>query len=121
MPHREIQRELTDNDQLSEWVGGARVEGLPSDEGQIGQHGGVIPQTFDYSGGVLVGHGVDETAQPVLPAGQLIRARVDAPHSFELPHEATHRRYEPPRTVPIAQAAAGYTLIAPALFGLHYA
>lgn len=94
--------------------------GLPSDEGEVGQHPGVIPNGYDYAGGILVGHGVDADAQASDPAAHLVRARVDAPKSFELPHEATHRRYEPPRVASIAQSAAGYTLIAPANFGLHY-
>jgi hypothetical protein len=96
--------------------------GLPSDEGdpQRGDRAELPPATFDYSGGVMVTRGTDadEQAPPAHP--HLIRARVDAPHSYELPHEATHRRYESPLVVPIAQAAAGFTVIAPTVRGLHY-
>lgn len=100
--------------------------GLPGDEGAVGQHPAEVPNVYDYSAGILVGgglpdgNGVAENAQPFDPAAHLVRARVDEPRQFLPPHEPTHRRYEPPRTVPVAQTAAGYTLIAPANFGLHY-
>lgn len=97
------------------------VWGLPSDEGHAGQHAAELPpQVFDYSRGIMVApdHDADAEAPPAHP--HLIRVRVDAPHSYELPHEATHRRYEAPLVVPIAQAAAGFTVIAPTVRGLHY-
>lgn len=93
--------------------------GLPSDEGAAGQATGEVPVLYDYSGGVLVAHGEEAVAQAPPLHPELIRARVDAPHSFELPHEATHRRYEPLLVRSLAQGAAGFTLIAAAQ-GLHY-
>lgn len=111
-----------DNDPLGTAQTVERVEqGLPSDEGRVGQEPAELPHGgFDYSGGMFVGHGEDADAQAAAAHPHLIRARVDAPRSFELPHEATHRRYEAPFVVPIAQGAAGFTLIAPARPGLHY-
>lgn len=121
-PRRGIQEHgPTDPDELSLAQERERATwGLPSDEGAIGQHAGEVPNGYDYAAGILVGHGEDADAQAA-HAQHLIRARVDTPRgTFEVPHEATHRRYEPPRIAPIAQASAGYTLIAPANFGLHY-
>lgn len=122
MRQRQIQEHgPTDPDELSLAQSQRRATwGLPGDEGAVGQHEATVPNVFDYSGGVLVGHGVDADAQAMDPAHHLVRARVDAPNQFTPPHEPTHRRYEPIRTAPIAQGAAGYTLVAPANFGLHY-
>lgn len=96
--------------------------GLPGDEGSVGQHPGVVeaPTQFDYAEGILVGYGLSEDAQPVGDPSHLIRARVDAPRAFELPHEATHRRYEPVRVVPIAQTVIGTTMFAQPNLGLHF-
>jgi hypothetical protein len=94
---------------------------LPSDEGQAGQEPARLPAGgFDYSGGLLVGHGEEADAQAPPAHPHLLRARVDAPRSFELPHEATHRRYEPLFVASIAQQAAGFTVIAAPSRGLHY-
>jgi hypothetical protein len=111
-----------DNDPLGTAQTTERAEwGLPSDEGSAGQEPAHLPPAgFDYSGGIFVepGADADEQAPPAHP--HLIRARVDAPQTFELPHEATHRRYENPIVVPIAQGAAGFTVLAPTQGGLHY-
>lgn len=124
---RDIQQTATNPDELSahdspDPLTGhsqeAGVWGLPSDEGAAGQAPPIVPNQVDYSGGMFVGAGFDADAQPAL-ADRLIPARVDTPRAFELPHEATHRRYEPPRVVAISQTAAGYSLILPGL-GLHY-
>lgn len=96
--------------------------GLPSTEGERGQGSPAeVPLTFDYSAGILVAHpsDADELAPPAHP--HLIRARVDAPATFDLPHEATHRRYEAPIVVPILQGAAGFSVLAPTVRGLHFA
>jgi hypothetical protein len=94
---------------------------LPGDEGLAGQAPAHLPpQTFDYSAGVFVGHDSEADAQPPSASLHLIGARTDAPHSYQPPHEATHRRYEAPFTVAVAQAAAGFTLLASARPGLHY-
>lgn len=112
-----------DNDPLGTAQTTERTEwGLPSDEGLAGQHDAKLPPAlFDYSRGIMVAPDTDADAQAPPAHPHLVRARVDAPHSFELPHEATHRRYETPVVVPIAQAAAGFLVIAPTLRGLHYA
>lgn len=119
---RQIQQHgPTDPDELSLAQTTERATwGLPSDEGELGQHEGGVPVPFDYAAGILVGHGEDADAQAARANAHLIRARVDAPRQFELPHEATHRRFEPPRVVPIAQVAAGFTLLAAPNQGLHY-
>lgn len=84
-------------------------------------HGAQLPrETFDYSKGLLVGPDVDADALPQVAHPGLIRVRTDLPPSYEQPHEATHRRFEPPRIFPIAQAAAGFTVVAPTLMGLHF-
>lgn len=110
-----------DNDPLGIAQTTERVEqGLPSDEGLVGQEPAELPGGgFDYSGGMFVGHGEDGDAQAPPAHPHLIRARVDAPKSFELPHEATHRRYEAPVVVQINQSAAGFSLLLPDR-GLHY-
>lgn len=113
----------TDNDELSLAQTTERSTwGLPSQEGELGQHPGVIltPTSEQYAEGIFVGHDLEADAQPYAPASHNVRARVDVPHSFELPHESTHRRYEPPFMVPISQAAAGFTLLVPPKMGLHY-
>lgn len=79
------------------------------------------PQGYDYSAGMFnVLPDAEADAIVNLHPG-LLRARTDFDlRSYELPHEATHRRYEPPYVVPVNQAAAGFTLIAPPTSGLHY-
>lgn len=110
----------TDPDPLDAHVGDAGEWGLPSDEGLRGQQPAALaPSGYDYSGGVLVGHTLDANAQPSLPAAHILGAVTDAPRAYEMPHEATHRRYEPLLRTSIAQAAAGYTSIAVPI-GLHY-
>jgi hypothetical protein len=47
-------------------------------------------------------------------------ARTDSPSLWQAPHEATHRRYEPPRMVNISQAASGFSLLLPTNPGLHF-
>lgn len=121
MPRDPLHHDV-DNDPLGTAQTTERAEwGLPSDEGVAGQHDAHLPPAgFDYSGGMVVAHGEDAnaTAPPAHP--HLVRARVDAPATFELPHEATHRRYEAPVVVPVAQAAAGFLALAPTKGGLHY-
>lgn len=113
------------NSPLSTVAGEPGTWGLPSTEGTSGQQDAALvppsPYPNDYGAGIFVGSGGDATAQavPAMPA-HLIRARVDQPSTFQVPHEATHRRYEAPLTIPIAQSAAGYTQIAPSRSGLHY-
>jgi len=115
-------------DPLDYNVGEAGTWGLPSDEGISGQLHGESPSMLrqppptpnTYPEGIVVGHDFEENAQPVFPPAHLIGAQVDAPRSFQLPHEATHRRYEPTLRVLVNQAAAGFTLIAAPNIGLHY-
>jgi hypothetical protein len=123
MPPRRIQEHPTAPDELSLAQGAERSEwGLPSQEGELGQHPGhVLTPTVDaYAEGIFVGHDLEENAQPAWPVNHLVRARVDAPRSYELPHEATHRRYEPPRVVGLSQSAIGTLMFAAPNVGLHY-
>jgi hypothetical protein len=98
---------------------------MPGDVGGVDHGGGdaelpsvVLPE---YAQGMFVG-AVDTEAAAVAvpPSPHQLRRRVDVPPSYQTPHEATHRRYEPPFTVAINQAAAGFTLVAPPKMGLHY-
>lgn len=117
-------------DDLDMHVGGAGTWGLPSDEGLAGQLHGQSPTMLrtpraptgdDYADGIFVGGSNDEDATASWHPGHLVPAVTDAPaRLFQLPHEATHRRYEPLLRVPIAQLAAGYTLIAAPNLGLHF-
>lgn len=98
---------------------------MPGDVGGVDHGGGdaELPQFFvpEYAQGmfnVVVDSTEDAIAVP--PSPHLIRRRTDVPSSYQAPHEATHRRYEPPFTVPINQAAAGFTLVSPPKMGLHY-
>lgn len=78
-----------------------------------------LPQEqHDYSHGIFVDH--DQELGYVAGSPQMLQLRTDLPNTYEAPHEATHRRYEPPITFPVAQAAAGFTAIAPTRGGLHY-
>ncbi len=94
---------------------------LPSTEGLSGAADARLPAhgLFDYSGGMFVGHGDDANAQ-ALHHQRTLHAVSDNPSSWEAPHEATHRRFEPPLTIPVQQAAAGFSLVAPTRPGLHY-
>ena len=116
-------------DPLDANVGGAGAWGLPSTEGIDGQLAGQSPTMLrrpqpptgdNYADGIFVGAPDDAVADPAWPPAHLIGAATDAPRAYEAPHEATHRRYEPVLSVPINQAAAGFTLIAPTRIGLHY-
>jgi len=121
MRPRQIQEHRTDPDELTYASEEAGAWGLPSDEGQVGQHPAQVPNVYDYAAGILVGHDLEADAQPTpLEPGHTLRARVDAPRTYETPHEATHRRYEPPRLVPIAQTAAGTLMFAAPNVGLHF-
>lgn len=78
-----------------------------------------LPQEqHDYSHGIFVDH--DQELGYVAGSPQMLQLRTDLPNTYEAPHEATHRRYEPPKSFPVQQLAAGYTAIAPTLGGLHF-
>jgi len=110
-----------DNDPLGIAQTTERAEwGLPSDEGRYGQHDAAVPNVFDYSAGILVGV-PDTEADAVAPGSpHVLGVLTDSPRMFELPHEATHRRYEAPFQVPISQSAAGFLQLVPTRPGLHY-
>jgi hypothetical protein len=77
------------------------------------------PQPYDYAGGMLVGH--DSEADAVANSSpHLLRQNSDRPRPFQIAHEATHRRFEPPFMVAINQSASGFTLLAPTTRGLHF-
>lgn len=117
-----------------EWAGGLNTlvgNANPDPEGVVAAHPfGLDAGIAAYAEGVLVptpeqfraqGNAYPASAHPAalpavvegwIPDGML--------RPFEVPHEATHRRFEPPRTALVNQAAAGYTLIAPPNMGLHY-
>lgn len=109
------------NDDLTAHATGAGVWGAPTHPDALQEPAHVQPSTFDYSGGVFVG--VDDDDVTMIPGvlhPTAIRRRTDVPNSYQTPHEATHRRYEPPYTQAVNQAAAGFTLITPPRSGLHY-
>lgn len=76
------------------------------------------PEQHDYSHGVFT-----DTDQGLGFAGgspHMLQLKTDLANTYQTPHEATHRRYEPPKSFPVSQLAAGYTQIAPTLLGLHF-
>lgn len=113
-----------DNDALTAHAAAAGVWGLPSEPADVilDVPAELPPEAFDYSKGMLEGvAGPDQANALGFPAHpHLLRTRTDEPRAFQLPHEATHRRFEPPILKPIVQAAAGYLQIAATNQGLHY-
>jgi hypothetical protein len=111
------------NDPLEANDGAAGRWSLPSAPGVPPQEAVILPQLYDYSAGMFA-PGVTTVEADAVPAdlhAHLLARRTDLDlHSYETPHEATHRRYEPPFVVPVNQGAAGFTLIAPPTNGLHY-
>lgn len=109
------------NDDLSAHNRDAGRWSNPVQPDQMQEPASLPPSGFDYSAGVLVGvPGTEADAMPgVMHPVKLLR-RTDVPNSYEVPHEATHRRFEPPFTVAVNQAAAGFSLLAPPKMGLHY-
>lgn len=69
--------------------------------------------------GHLHSHLIDVPDEAAAIGSQLPAAAGVLLRPLELPHEATHRRYEPPFVVGINQAAIGYTLLVSSR-GLHY-
>lgn len=109
------------NDPLTMAAVEAGVWGDPTSPDHLQQPAHVPPSTYDYSAGMFVGiPGAEADAMPGVLHPIPVRRRSDVPRSYETPHESTHRRYEPPFTVAVAQTAAGFTLIAPPKMGLHY-
>lgn len=105
-------------------IGGGEVGvwSLPSEPDVLDDPGAQLPPGgFDYSAGMLAGVPATEAdawAPPLSP--HLIRVRTDLPASYEMPHEALHRRYEPPLLVAVNQTGAGFTLLGPPIQGLHF-
>ena len=105
------------NDPLTEHAVGAGEWSLPSvPPGE--EPAQLPPERHDYSQGIMVGPDTDLGIAGGSP--HLLRERTDVPASYQAPHEATHRRYEPPVIVSFDQAAAGFTLLAAPDKGLHY-
>jgi hypothetical protein len=115
----------TDPDPLDAHVAGAGQWGIPGPDGYAGQSPAMfrppVPTDTRYAQGITTGPltGVDDAISD-WPPQHLLGAVTDAPRSYELPHEATHRRYEPIQRTIVAQAAAGFSLIASPNQGLHY-
>jgi hypothetical protein len=109
------------NDELTVHAQGAGVWGspmLPRDD-----PGAELPtEGFDYSAGMFAVVPMQEAdAVPGTIHEHLVaRLPSDVPPSYQVAHEATHRRFEAPFPVAINQAAAGFTLLAPPRMGLHY-
>lgn len=109
------------NDSLSYAAGEAGTWGNPGEPDHMQQPAHIPPSGYDYSAGMFVGvPGAEADAVPGMLHPIPLRRTSDVPPSYQTPHEATHRRYEAPATQPVAQAAAGFTLIAPPKMGLHY-
>jgi hypothetical protein len=90
--------------------------------GAVGEDAKLAPQSYDYSRGILLepGTDVDETAsQPQFLVPQNVDWPIGALRAFDVPHEATHRRYEPPVIVGVNQSAPGYTALVQPV-ALHY-
>lgn len=108
------------NDALTQNAGAAGEWGLPS-QPDVDSPAQVPPVFFDYSAGMFAGGDGQDADMYAGGGAALLARRTDFDlHSYETAHEATHRRYEPPFTVPVNQAAAGFTLIAAPTNGLHY-
>ena len=110
------------NDELTSRAQGAGVWGDPSMPDHLQQPAHLPHEGFDYSTGIFVGvPGQEADAVPGM-LHPLIVAKLptDVPKSYETMHEATHRRFDAPFSVPINQAAAGFTLLVPPKMGLHY-
>lgn len=109
------------NDSLTMNAGQAGTWGNPGEPDHMQQPAHLPVEGYDYSAGMFVGiPGSEADAVPGTLHPIAIRRRVDVPPSYQTPHESTHRRFEPPATQAVAQAAAGFTLIAPPKMGLHY-
>lgn len=102
---------------------GAGRWGLPSDPPTELDPGAMLPAGYDYSAGMLVGAPErDDDAMPGVYRPHLVGVHTVGipPGLYRTPHEATHRRFEPPIRVAINQSAAGFLLLAPPLGGLHF-
>lgn len=113
----------TDLDPLTMHSIGAGRWSLPSEPLTELDPGAVMPPSgYDYSYGIL--SGVSPNEADALPAGYRVAGvlhEAGIPQGiYQTPHEATHRRFEPIQRTPIAQLAAGFTLIAPPNQGLHF-
>lgn len=110
------------NDPLTVHAVGAGVWGLPSDVDRA-DGASLPPERFDYSAGIFVGvPGQEADAVPgTLHPHVIAKLATDEPvRTFQTIHEATHRRYDAPFTVPINQAAAGFSLVQAPRPGLHF-
>lgn len=111
------------DDPLTVHAVGSGRWGSPSDPAtELDPGAELLPGGYDYSAGILVGAPLDDDAIPGQYHPQLLKVRVSgiSPKTYQAPHEATHRRFEPIQRTPINQAAAGFTLVAPPNQGLHY-
>lgn len=110
------------NDPLTAHAQEVGVWGLPSEPDALQEPAHVPHELYDYSAGVLVGvPGAEADAIPgTIHPSIVAKLPTTVPRSYDSLHEATHRRYDSPFTVPINQAAAGFTLIAPPQPGLHF-
>lgn len=108
------------NDPLTMHIDDAGDWGLPS-QPDTETPARLAPSFFDYSEGMFVA-GDDQDANEFATVNpKMLARRTDLDlKSYETPHEATHRRYEPTYRVDVNQAAAGFTLIAPPTGGLHF-
>lgn len=109
------------NDPFTEHAVGAGEWSMPGDVGHELGVAELPPQPPLYTDGIFVGVGSGEAvAVPGALHPKLVRVRTDAPPSYQTPHESTHRRYEAPFMVAVAQAAAGTLMLVPPKMGLHY-
>lgn len=112
------------------WAGGLVTligNDNPDPHGEFAAHPfGLGAGLVEYASGVLVPSpstmGFEADAYPPDPTPHPIPLDVFGitQRPYQIPHEATHRRYEPPRVITVNQAAAGYTLISSPNQGLHY-
>lgn len=110
------------NDELTEHATTAGEWSSSADSSSLAP-AALPPEMFDYSAGIFVGvPGQEADAIPgTVHPNVVAKLATDQPaRSYDTIHEATHRRYDSPFTVPVNQAAAGTTMIVPARPGLHF-
>lgn len=110
------------NDPLTVHAKAAGRWGNPTEPDDLQRPAELPAEGFDYSYGVFVGiPGQEADAVPgTLHPKVAAKLPTDVPPAYQIPHEATHRRYDAPFSVAISQSAAGFTLVAPPKMGLHF-
>ena len=110
------------NDELTEHATGAGEWSSSADSSSLAP-AALPPEQFDYSAGmfaVVPGTEVDALPGSVHPLIAAKLATEEPARAYQTIHEATHRRFDAPFTIPVNQAAAGTTMLVPPKMGLHF-